>query len=218
MFERFNKKLDEYRDKIDKFKEKGLDKVDDARVEFNMKKDDAKYFKEEAKSFPWKRFFIGLLILPFALWAFIAWFLATDEMVKVTTKETRTIDTVIVERKAPDGSTLNVSENIDVNFVYTDKGAFVYKPSWLYLQEETSDQYAEINEQTYYVLTHYGIRFSFFKFIRIYENIIDYRKPTREEMREYLKDDPEALIDYEDKIKRYEMLSKEKEAETVVSQ
>lgn len=184
------------------------DKIDDWKVDLRMKKDDAKFLKEDIKAFPWKVVIGSVLLIPLLMWAFLAWFLATDEMVKVTTKETRTIDTVIVQKTAPDGKVMNVSQNVDKNFVYTDKGAFVYEPSWLYLQEEVSDKYGEIEENTYYVLTHYGVRFSFFDWIRWYENIIDYRKPTVEEIREYLQNDPQALMEFEDKIKRYEAMQK----------
>lgn len=176
------------------------DKFQNAKLEVEMKKDDIRFLKEDIQAIPWKKILIGLLTLPFILWAFLAWFLATEEMVKVTKTETRTIDTVVVQKKDPTGKLISVSQNVDKNFVYTDRGAFIYEPTWFYLKEEVSNEYGAIENETYYVLTHYGVRFSFFSYIRWYENIIGYRKPTPDEIREYLQSDPQALAEFESKM------------------
>lgn len=190
-------------------KNKIEDKKDNVTEHISNKKDNLEFIKDDIKSFPWKKALICLSFIPFILWASIYWFLSTDEIVKVTTKSSKTIDTVLIQKKSQDGTIVNISKNVDRNFVYTDSGAFIYEPSLFFLQEEVSNKYGAIEEQTYYVLTHYGVRFSFFTFIRLYENIIDYRKATTEEIRSYLKDKPLELLEFEDKMSRLNNIKKE---------
>lgn len=113
-------------------------------------------------------------MIPLLLWAFIAWALATDEIVTVTGKETKVTDVVIVTKKdKKTGKTVEVPKNVDTYFVYTDKGAFQYRTSWLYLQIEVADSFGRLQEGKTYKFTHYGFRNSLFDW---YENIIGFEE------------------------------------------
>lgn len=122
----------------------------------------------------WKKVLATVLIFPVLLWFLVAWTLSTTEIVKVTGKENRIVDVVMVEKRdAKSGKIIQVPKNVDRYMVYTDKGAFEYHETWLYLTWDVADQFGRLQEGKVYKFKHYGVRSQFFDW---YENIIDFEE------------------------------------------
>lgn len=122
----------------------------------------------------WKKVLATIVVLPFLLWYTLCLTLATTEVVTVTGKENRIVDVIMVEKKdLRSGKVIQVPKNIDRYMVYTDKGAFEYHETWLYLTWDVADQFGKLQEGKTYEFTHYGFRSQFFDW---YENIIDFKE------------------------------------------
>lgn len=146
---------------IDKF----TNKVEDKTLDAKMFKEDVGHWFKDVGGFirqTWKFVLIGIPLLFCMLWWSTAWVLKTDEIVKVTDKETKIV-----------GKDKTTGEQNDVYFVYTDKGAFQFHQSTFFLQFEVADRFGKIERDHYYLITHYGFRNSFFDW---YENIVEIKE------------------------------------------
>lgn len=151
------------------------EKIEDKTLDAKMAGEDISYWSSEIwTSFKahWKKWLIAIGVMPFVLWFLIAWFLKTEEIVVITGKETKSTGVELVMQKdKKTGKMVEVPRNIDTYFVYTNKGAFQFHPSWFFLQWEVADRFGQLQVNKRYKLVHYGFRNSLFDW---YENIVDY--------------------------------------------
>ncbi len=157
---------------FDKIMKKVSDKKDSVVGFF----EDMKFWKKEMTPIFKNHWGKMLMVIPtifLILWASFVWIMKTDEIVVITGKETKVTDVVMVEKKAKNGSIVEVPKNVDTYFVSTDKGAFQYKTSWVFLQIEVADSFGKLQEGKTYRLTHYGFRVPILDW---YENIVDFEQ------------------------------------------
>lgn len=151
------------------------DKAKGGAISAKMTGDDISFWSGEFfTSFKnhWGKFLIAIGIAPFILWFLIAWFLKTEEILTITSKETKSTGVELVQQKdKKTGKIVEVPRNIDTYFVYTDKGALQFRPSIFFLQWEVADRFGQLQVDKTYKITHYGFRNALFDW---YENIVDF--------------------------------------------
>lgn len=118
----------------------------------------------------WKVIVLALLVAIVLLWGVLGYLLLEDEVVRVSDTQVKSTDVELVSKVDPaSGQTVTVPRNIDTYFVYTDKGAFVMKENWFYLQVEVATTFGKLEKGKSYRFYHLGIRLPMFD---MFENVL----------------------------------------------
>lgn len=108
----------------------------------------------------WKKLLTFGLLSVLVLWYLLITVMKTDEVVTIS----------------------HVTPKMDTYFILTDKGAFTFRTSVLFLQPEVANRIGSLHEGKTYKLTHYGVRIPIFN---MYENIIDFELMPSQELPPY---------------------------------
>lgn len=151
-----------------------IEKAKDKWLDFKIWRDwlpGMQLLKKCWKKYHWKTLWI-IPTLIVTLWFAVAWLVVEHDRVVVTDKDIKSDGIEIVEvYNKKTGQMESASGNIDRYFIYTDKGPFVIKDNWFFLQWTASDQYGYLMRDKEYDIWHFGIRFPYFG-LNIYENIV----------------------------------------------
>lgn len=118
----------------------------------------------------WKVIAFAFLVSMALLWGGVGYLLLEEEVVRVSDTQVKSTDVELVSKVDPaSGQTVTVPKNIDTYFVYTDKGAFVMKENWFYLQMEVATTFGKLEKGKSYRFYHLGMRLPMFD---MFENVL----------------------------------------------
>ena len=152
------------------------EKIEDKYQDAKLAKDDIVFWWKGIWDFTrnhWKKVLIAIPTLFFLLWWALAWLIQTNEILTITDKETKITGVEIVYKlDKKTGKKVEVQQNTDTYFIYTNKRAFQFHPSKFFLQWEVADRFGQLEVGKTYEITHYGFRVALFDW---YENIVDFK-------------------------------------------